>query len=93
MLKFEDNPFKNNKVIATQSKKKSQKIRNLTLKIRVIYEWKQILVLSQGLLRPSMKTITLELNLKSYDQGTSFRTATPGDCNNTSIFKEKKKLS
>jgi hypothetical protein len=39
MIKFEGNPFKNNKVIATNSKisAKQAKFRHLTLKVKVIY--------------------------------------------------------
>jgi hypothetical protein len=37
MFKFEDNPFKNNKVTASYSQK-NENFNNLTFKVKVIYE-------------------------------------------------------
>jgi hypothetical protein len=39
MFKFEDNPFKNNKVTANNSQK-YENFNNLTFKVKVIYEWR-----------------------------------------------------
>jgi hypothetical protein len=40
LFKFENNPFKNNKVTANNSKKKMKISNNLTFKVKVIYEYR-----------------------------------------------------